>query len=100
MQIEVATKLRLKDNTVIIDVKLLPRGSGNRNAARRLGESFRRNPHLKDHIKKIVIGTSRVTIHLISSVKLLAEIQRMIADNVAQRDDPGQLPLFESLKPT
>lgn len=78
---------------VIMEILLLPRGSGNRNMARRLANHFRTNPELKPNVHKVVCGTSRVTVHLIPSVDLLQKIED-IKQQQRQQDLPGQLRLF------
>lgn len=78
---------------VVMEILLLPRGSGNRNTARRLANHFRTNAELKPHVKKVVCGTSRVTVHLIPSIDLLQIIED-IKRRQREADLPGQLPLF------
>lgn len=97
MPIEVKTRMKMvnggRESEVIMDLLLLPRGSGNRNQARAIGRAFKRNRHLKGHVKRVVVGSSRVTVHLRSSISLLREIQKM-AEEERALDVPGQLPLF------
>jgi hypothetical protein len=89
MQVEVTTKL--KPGILVLDIALVPRGSGNRNAARRLANEFRENEHLSPHVVKVTHGTSRVLVHLRSSVELM----RIVAEWPRPEPDvPGQLPLF------
>lgn len=97
MQIEVKTRLKIaRDGTpvVIMDVLLLPRGSGNRNRARRLGEAFRQHPKIKKHIRKIVVGASRITVHMRSSIALMRDINQISPELEATQDVEGQLKLF------
>lgn len=95
MQIKVTTRMRLKEEGVVVDMILLPRGSGNRNAARRLRESFERNEQLRPHLLRVVSGTSRVTLHLKASVELMRVISEMRTAAEQARDVPGQLKLFQ-----
>lgn len=85
---------RSGDPEVIMDVLFIPRGSGNRNKARALGVAFKTHPKMKPHIKRVVVGSSRVTVHLRSSLALMKEISEMWAERRANGDVPGQLPLF------
>lgn len=94
MQVEVTTKIKLGGETgsiLILDVALLPKGSGNRAAAQRLAEGFRRSPELAPHVVKMTTGTSRVIVHLRNSPSLISAILKIKA---MARDVPGQLPLF------
>lgn len=94
MQVETKTRIKLaRDGTpvVILDMLLLPRGSGNRNAARRLADAFRRDVRFKDHIRKISCGASRVTVHCRSSKAFLKMVLEMTDE---PKDVPGQLAMF------
>ena len=96
MQVEVKTQLKIqRDGTplVILSVILLPRGSGNRNRARRLADAFRNHPRMKPHIREVICGASRVTVHMRSSLSLLREINAL-AGAARAGDVPGQLALF------
>jgi hypothetical protein len=102
VQAQVTTKFRHLTSGVkgkpelILDVALIPRGSGNRAAARRLAKQFREEGRLKSHLKRVVAGSSRVTVHLRLSVDLLEaldEMKREHRERVTQ-DVPGQLSLF------
>jgi hypothetical protein len=89
MQVEVTTKL--KPGVLVLDIALVPRGSGNRNAARRLAEGFRTNGKLAPHVLKVTAGTSRVLVHL----RVSLELMRIVAEwPKVEGDVPGQLPLF------
>lgn len=97
MQIEVKTRLKVaRDGTpvVIMDVLLLPRGSGNRNRARQLADAFKVHPLLKRHVRRVVCGASRVTVHMRSSLGLLRDINAIAPEMERTQDVEGQLKLF------
>ena len=94
MRVEVTTKFKFSEGIVIIDVALVPRGSGNRAAARRLAQSFRNHDRLKPHIVKVTCGSSRVLVHFRSSLELMSIIREIRLDREIQ-DVPGQLQMFE-----
>ena len=96
-RVEVKTRMKVTrsgEAEVIMDVLFIPRGSGNRNKARALGQAFRNHPKMKVHIKRVVVGSSRVTVHMRSSLALMKEISEMWAERRMGADVPGQLPLF------
>ncbi len=96
MKIEVRTRARVTRQgrpTVVMDLLLLPRGSGNRNRARRLAQVFRQHPTMKRHVIRVVCGASRVTVHMKASVQLMRDVMS-IAPEHGITDVPGQLPLF------
>lgn len=96
MEVELVTKTHVKGRrvSIVLDVKLLPRGSGNRAAACRLAASFRQNPYLKPHLIRVVAGASRVTVHLRPSIDLAGDLRQLVLDDRARRDAPGQLGLW------
>lgn len=77
----------------VMDVLLTPRGSGNRAHAQRVAQAFRDHPKLKGHIRKVVAGSSKVTVYLIPSLELM----RVVAEWKAEEDVPGQLKIFPDL---
>jgi hypothetical protein len=79
---------------VVLDMKLVPRGSGNRRFARKLAASFKRDPDLKPFISKVVTGTSRVTVHVRAEVGVFAAMARVSSRVLRDRDVPGQLKMF------
>ena len=91
MQVEVTTRLKPADNLVILDIALTPRGSGNRHAARRLGRQFEQHADLKEHIEKVVVGSSRVVVHFRNSLAFLKAIRSVKRGTL---DVPGQLQMF------
>ncbi len=96
MQTEVKTrikKLRGGGTEVVMDLLLLPRGSGNRPMAKRLAAAFKAHPVLAPHVRSVKAGASKVTIHLTPSVALMKAIFE-ITENASRPDVPGQLPLF------
>lgn len=96
MQIEVTTRGRLtrtKEAEIIVKMKLVPRGGANRAKARRLGEQLRKMPDLADHLKRVVVGSSSVTMYLRASF----DLAHVLANLQHEKDDPDQLPLFGKL---
>jgi hypothetical protein len=74
---------------VVLDILLLPRGSGNRAMAKALAAKARAST-LGPHLLKVVTGASRVTLHMRSSL----EFVRVIAEWPGREGDtdvPGQL---------
>jgi hypothetical protein len=98
MQIESRARLKINRSgtkaQIILDMMLMPRGSGNRAFARRLGESFKRDKRLDAYRTRVVIGASRVTVHLKAEPGLMATILEISQSISQQRDLPGQLPMF------
>src|SRR4051794_16083183 len=103
MQAQVTTKFKHLTSGVkgkaelVLDVALIPRGSGNRAAARRLAAQFKAEARLKPHLKRVVAGSSRVTIHFRLSGDLilaLEEMKREHRERMKAQDVPGQLSLF------
>ena len=76
---------------MVLDVKLLPRGSGNRAAAERLARQFEADERFAPHIIEVNAGASRVTVHFRCSLALIRAIQEA---KIEVRDVPGQLGLF------
>jgi hypothetical protein len=74
---------------LVMQIDLLPRGSGNRNFARRLAASFKTHDLLGPQVVKVVAGTSRVTVHMrstIAALEAVAECQRRVREQQAQAD--------------
>lgn len=98
MQIEVKTRMRItgEEPEVIMDLLLKPRGSGNRHQARLLGRAFRNHRILGDHVKKVVVGSSRVTVHLRATLDAIRAVNECAEENRRNQpvDVPGQLKLF------
>ena len=97
MQVETKVRSRvnkLGEGEIILDITLLPRGSGNRSKVRKLGAEFRRNETIRPHIKKVTCGATRLTVTMRASLGLAQAVME-IADRAKQtRDVDGQLPLF------
>ena len=94
--IEVKTKLRVLKTgpEVLVDLVFVPRGSGNRNKARQVAQILRVNPRFKPHVRKVVVGASRVTVHLIPTFDLLRDLEALKNQQTEAADVPGQLRLF------
>lgn len=83
---------------LVLDVLLVPRGSGNRKMARRIADYIRRDSDLGPYVGKIVTGSSRVSIHLPITREVEAAVNRFLTrrkeeEAQAVPDVPGQLPL-------
>ena len=101
-QIEVRTRMRPHARTgseLVLEILLTPRGSGNRKWALALGREARRSDELKDHIKRVRVGSSKVWIVLRPSMELARVLLEMQARRAAEKDAPGQLGLFGGAVP-
>jgi hypothetical protein len=97
VQIEVKTKVRVTRagaGEVVLTIAFLPRGSGNRGHVKRLGQVFRKHEVMGPHVKRLVCGASRLTVHLRPSLELMAAVNEIAAEHRRVMDVPGQLPLF------
>ena len=103
MQVQVTTRLLVRPKRarkgniwplLVVDLDLVPRGGGNRRAAERLAARWRGDKTLSDFIEKIVVGTSKVRVHLTACPELDARIEEERRREREGRDVPGQLPLF------
>lgn len=72
----------------LLRINIEPRGSGNRNMARRVGAAFKADHRLKPHIKRTRVGASSVIIVLRPSVELMRLIWEW---QTAPKDAPGQM---------
>lgn len=94
--VELRTRVKglgTKRAVVVLDVLLLPRGSGNRTRARRLADAFRKHELMGPHISRVVCGASRVTVHLRASAASVAALAELM-EREKRKDVEGQLPLF------
>jgi hypothetical protein len=92
MQIEVKTRGRVTrsgEPEIVVQMALVPRGGANRAKARQLADRIKKLPELKDYLKRVVVGTSSVSVHLRASFDLAA-----VLANLGKKDVPGQVPLF------
>src|SRR5438309_3377044 len=88
---EVRTQLKRDSKgtwVVVVDIIFVPRGSGNRNHARRLGEEFRSNAKLGPHVLKVVVGASKVRVYMRPSMDLMKVIAQW---PTPVEDVPGQM---------
>jgi hypothetical protein len=79
------------DPEVLVKINLLPRGSGNRNLARRVGAAFRRDPRFADHVTRVKVGSSSVWVYMRPSFELMLLVLKLQYGK--PQDVPGQLPL-------
>lgn len=98
MQVDVRTKMRVSKTgpEVVFSITLLPRGSGNRAAVKRLGETAKKSA-MGPHIKRMVCGSTRLTLYLRSSLALMKTIMEWTDEQVKIQDVPGQMSLFRSI---
>ena len=97
-----AANFEVKTHTMVVDgaavvtlrVNFLPRGSGNRNAARRLADQASADPLLAPHLISVVAGTSSVVIELRPTLELAAVINSLADGHRQRAADRDQLPLF------
>jgi hypothetical protein len=93
-QVQVISKNVMRkghDPEVLVKINLLPRGSGNRNLARRVGKAFRVDERFADHVTRVKVGSSSVWIYMRPSFDLMLTILQI--EYGKQQDVPGQLPL-------
>lgn len=97
MQIEVKTKARITksgDPEVVLTMTILPRGSGNRGTVRRLGQVAKNHAIMGPYVKRVICGSSRLTLHLRAGLGLMKAVLEITREVEGSRDVPGQLPLF------
>ena len=58
----------------VMQIDILPRGSGNRNLARRLAEAFESHDLMGDHVTEVRAGASRVTVHIKPSLAAISAV--------------------------
>lgn len=100
MPIEMTTRVVFRPGEspwplMVIDQVFVPRGSGNRNKARRLAESWRQSVLMAPFVEKVTVGASKVRVHLTMSPalkKAMDQYQREQAEQIP--DVPGQELLF------
>jgi hypothetical protein len=80
------------DVELVMEILLLPRGSGNRNMARALAQAAKKDRRLGPHVKRVKAGASKVWVTLVPSMALAHTMLEWNGDRPA--DVPGQLPLF------
>jgi hypothetical protein len=79
---------------LILDLLLVPRGSGNRSFAVALAKTIRKHPKLGPHVRQVKAGSSRVMVSLTPSAGLMKTIWQWTQDESQTADVEGQLPLF------
>ncbi len=107
-QVDVKTRLRpvrptgkkprprewLHETELVIEIGLLPRGSGNRKLARSIAAAAKQHPKLRPHLKRVRAGSSKVWVVLRPSAALMRIMMEWNQDRLDEVDVPGQLPLF------
>ena len=98
-KVELRTRVKglLTDKpTVVLDVLLLPRGSGNRKRARELAALLRSNDLMGPHIDRVVCGASRVTVHVKATVASMRALNQWLERERLKKENDveGQPPLF------
>lgn len=79
---------------VVVVIDLVPRGSGNRNMARRLADEFRDHEVLGVHLLEVRAGASRVTLHFRPTWEAMKAMWEWTSEGKrAGRDNPDQLKL-------
>lgn len=94
VKVKTESIIRRGKASVLLRITLLPRGGGNRNRVRRLADQLREYPYLAPHITSIRLGASSLLVYLRPSTQLLIDMAEMEQEKRANRDAPGQLPLF------
>lgn len=98
MRVEVKTRTKWREKEQefdwIVDLLLVPRGSGNRHIATGLGKVIRNHPRLKDHIRTLKVGVSKVSIHFRPTFAMSLDLLKLATEVYMKKNDPNQLPLF------
>lgn len=81
-----------KRNVVVMTIQLVPRGSGNRNLAKRVAEAVKNDPYMGRHVLKAIPGLSKVVVEFDASMEAMLDAWRMMLDR--RRDVKGQKFLF------
>jgi len=84
----------LHETELVIEIGLLPRGSGNRNLARSIANAAKHHAKLAPHVKRVRAGSSKVWVILRPSAALMRIMMEWHQDRLDEVDAPGQLPLF------
>jgi hypothetical protein len=84
----------LGETEVLMEILIVPRGSGNRNLARGLAQAAKLHPALGPHVRRVRAGASKVWVTLIPSLALTRTLLTWESERQGQADVPGQLPLF------
>jgi hypothetical protein len=89
----------LGETEILLEILLVPRGSGNRKWAVALGKAARVNPELAPHIRRVRVGSSKLWITLKPSASLMSSMMSWNKRRADSADVPGQLPLFGGVAP-
>jgi hypothetical protein len=81
---------RGRDPEVLIKITLLPRGSGNRNLARRVGKAFKSDERFADHVTRVKVGSSSVWVYMRASFEMMWTVWNI---QHPPKDVPGQMAL-------
>lgn len=96
-RIDVSTRLHVDRKGVhetVIRLVLLPRGSGNKNKAKRIAQAFRNHRILKPYIRRVAAGLSSVTVYLECSLGAIEAVNEAVREERQSKGVPGQLALF------
>ena len=97
MRIEVKTRGRVTragDPEVIVQVAIVPRGGTNRPRARKLAAAVRQVKELEGHIKRVVVGSSSISIHMRASFDLPGVFDLLLRRMKEEEAGASTLPLF------
>jgi hypothetical protein len=96
MRAEVRTRTQIKGDVVdfVMEVHLVPRGGANRRYAQAMARRFKTDDLLSRHVRRVVVGCSKVIVHFKPSVGLMMDIHEFTERAKQHRDVKGQLPLF------
>lgn len=93
VKIEVKTRAKVSaegEAEMHLSFVWVPRGSGHKRKVREMAAHIRSRDDLRPHLKRLIVGTSKLTMILRPSLGLLAVINEI----GRTRDVDGQLPLF------
>jgi hypothetical protein len=95
IQIKTMTRIpRRGEPEVVISMTWVPRGSGNRYKVRKMASYFKTHPELKRVVKRVVIGTTRLTVHVRPCLDFFEVLAKVQAEAKARRADVDQMKLF------
>lgn len=95
-EIQVRTMMRFPkrgESEVVMSLTWVPRGSSNRGRVRAVAKYFRR-PELKGIVKKIVVGTTRLTVHVRPCMDFFEVLEKLQREQREKELDAVQFKLF------
>lgn len=99
MQIEVTTRSRLSRGgpELVMKIAIIPRGGANRSKAEKLAQAVKRHKELKPFMKRVIVGSSSVTVYFVASMHLARAFDEILERAKDQDKASTTLPLFGNL---